>query len=104
MKTERRPVTPDEAVAVKYLGHVTYPVASWDKRFARHMGEVEGITDKEAPQVWRLFKKYRRQIACPDKARLLALADTLSAPDLRKEAALREIREKYDQAMKGVQA
>lgn len=63
---------------------VTYPVASWDKRFMRALSSVETITEKEVPQLWRLFIKYRRQLNFPAKARLLALAETLSAPDFRK--------------------
>jgi hypothetical protein len=100
-------MTEDEAIAVRALQLVTYPPASWDKRFARSMSGATCITEAEAPQVWRLFCKYRRQIGCPDKERLLALAQTLSAPDFRKASPRRsfkaeEERVKYEAAMKPV--
>lgn len=43
---------------VKVKEQVTYPPASWDKRFARELLTTT-ITEKEAAQVWRLFHKYR---------------------------------------------
>lgn len=98
--TPRRQVTADERIAIQCLGTVSYPVASWDKRFARSMAGMETITEKEAPQVWRLFIRYRRQFFHPEKARLLALAEKLSAPDLRKQAALQHEQARYLQAMK----
>ena len=91
-----------EAEAVQCLQRVTYPTASWDKRFARSFGTSQTtITDKESAQVWRLFKKYRRQINTPHKANLLAMADELAAPDLRKQAAEQRERARYELAMKG---
>lgn len=88
----RREMSADEAEAVRCLKTVTTPPACWDKRFIRDVGCGGLITDKEAPQVWRLFHKYRRQIAHPDKSRLLEVAATLAAPDLRKLAAEEEMR------------
>lgn len=106
----RRPMTADERIAAKSIGGCTMTPASWDKRFTRFICEMDTITDKEAPQVWRLFIRYRRQISVPDKARLLALAENLSAPDLRKlEAARREqeriddMKRKYAEAVKPTQ-
>lgn len=82
----RRDQTDDERQAVKCLKEqVTYPPASWDKRFARELLTIT-ITEKEAAQVWRLFHRYRRQIAHKDKTRLLEIAANLAAPDLRKLA------------------
>ncbi len=82
----RRELTRDEHEAVKCLKEqVTYPPASWDKRFTRELLTTT-ITEKEAAQVWRLFHRYRRQIAHKDKARLLEVAANLAAPDLRKLA------------------
>lgn len=82
----RRDMTPDELVAVKLLGEqVTYTPASWDKRFAREHYQMTTLSEKESAQVWRLFKRYRRQIHHPEKERLLALAETLAAPELRRK-------------------
>lgn len=84
--TTRTPCTDDEKTAVEALARVSYPAASWDKRFSRQLSS-SGLTEKERPQVWRLFIKYRRQINCPRKAELLKLAETLAAPDFRKQQA-----------------
>jgi len=88
------------------LEHVSFPVASWDKRFYRSLSGLETITDKEAPQVWRLFKRYRRQISTPNKESLLQMAEELSAPDFRKQASMEhrqreidELKRKYEAAM-----
>jgi hypothetical protein len=82
----RRDQTEDERQAVKCLKEqVNYPVASWDKRFARDLLTTT-ITEKESAQVWRLFHRYRRQIRHPEKARLLEVAEKLAPPDLRKLA------------------
>lgn len=79
-----------EKEAVTCLQHVRFPPASWDKRFARSMfGLWQMITDKEAAQVWRLFKRYRRQIVHPRKAELLWHAEK----DRRPEAAIRRTHE-----------
>lgn len=89
--TERRIMSPDELQAVEQMHGVTYPVASWDKRFMRSLSGMETISEKESAQLWRLFIKYRRQISFADKQRLMNLATSLAAPDLRKvEAARRE--------------
>lgn len=94
---ERRPRTPDEAQAVRQMACVSYPVGSWDKRFMRHLSSVETITENEAPQLWRLFIRYRRQMNFPAKARLLSLAETVAAPDLRKLEAARKEQERIDE-------
>lgn len=83
----RREMTEDEKIAVQCLkNHVTYTPGSWDKRFVGNL-LASTITDKEAPQVWRLFHRYRRQIRHICKAYLLTVAAKLAAPDLRKQAA-----------------
>lgn len=89
---QRREMTADEIEALRCLAQqVTYTPGSWDKRFARGMGSMATITEKESAQVWRLFKRYRRQIMTPEKALLLAMAEQLAAQDLRKiEAQERE--------------
>lgn len=97
--TQRRDQTPDEALALQCLLGLTLPVASWDKRFIASMRPLSTITDKEAPQLWRLFHRYRRQINHPEKARLLALAATLAAPDLRKLNAERRMRERLQKGI-----
>ena len=86
MKTMRTPTTDDERIAVEALARVSYPPASWDKRFSRQLSP-EGLTDKERPQVWRLFIRYRRQISHPRRAELLRKAESLAAPDFRKQQA-----------------
>lgn len=89
-------MTPDEMQAIERMHCVTYPVASWDKRFMRNLSGCETISEKESAQLWRLFIKYRRQMAFPDKSRLLALAETLAAPDLRKLEAARRAQAEID--------
>jgi hypothetical protein len=77
-------MTADEALAVKCIrAQVTFSVGHWDKKFMRELPEE--ITEKQAAQGWRIFKTYRRQIQHERKAELLALAERLGAPDLRKE-------------------
>lgn len=97
----------DELAAKDLLQTVTYPVASWDKRFARHIGEMNTISEKEVPQLWRLLYKYRRQWQHGKKPYLLSKALRLSAPDFRKvEAAKRdqaridEMKRKYAEVRK----
>lgn len=104
---ERRPRTPDEVQAIKLMACVRYPVASWDKRFMRHLSEVEGITEKEAPQLWRLFVRYRRQMNLAHYGHLLTYAMIQSAPDLRKlekarkeQAEIDEMKRKYEEGLK----
>ena len=95
----RRPMTADESLAYHAMcGHVRFPAASWDKRFFNQLRE-NAISDKEAPQLWRLFIRYRRQIGYP---RLLKIAESLSAPDFRKQqkalseqARIDEMKKKY---------
>lgn len=99
MKTVRRLMTEMEKEAVSCLSQVRFLPASWDKRFARSLSGSDTLTEKEAPQVWRLFKRYRRQIAHPRKAELLAMADELSAPDLRKQQRQIDEMRRYQEAM-----
>jgi len=93
----RRVMTPDEMQAVEQMRVVTFPVASWDKRFFRSLYGTETISEKEASQLWRIFIKYRRQMAFPDKTRMLALAEGLAAPDLRKLAAAQRAQAEIDE-------
>lgn len=81
-------MTQEEATAAQALQHVRYLPASWDKRFARSLSGSRPITEKEAPHIWRMFKRYRRQIRCPNKDELLKIAYEKSAPDLRKQSIL----------------
>ncbi len=72
----RRPMSADEAAAARCIWtQVTFPVGHWDKRFMRELPEE--ITEKQAAQVWRIFRTYRRQIKHPRKAELLAMAESL---------------------------
>lgn len=57
----RRAMTSDEAEMVKAIRRcVTFSVGHWDKKFMRDLPEE--ITERQAVQVWRIFKTYRRQI------------------------------------------
>lgn len=84
---KRRLMTPDELQIVERMHCVTYPSASWDKRFMRMISGGEMISEKESEQLWRLFVRYRRQMIFPDKARLLKEAERKAAPDFRKVQA-----------------
>lgn len=98
-------MTVEERTIFHHLQGVTMPVASWDKRFFRSLCQ-NALSTKEAAQLWRIFIRYRRQMSFPEKAQLLQLAESLAAPDFRKQqAALRdqaridELKAKYAQAM-----
>ena len=90
-------MTPDEMQVLERMHGVTFPVCSWDKRFYRNLSGCETISEKESAQVWRIFIRYRRQMDFPDKARLLAIAEKLSAPDLRKLAAVAREQARIDE-------
>lgn len=79
----RRDVTEWEAEAIKCLGPLSYTPASFDKRFAREIQGVQQVTEGQSQQIWRLFKRYRRQITHPDKDAMLAMADQFAATELR---------------------
>lgn len=107
MKVKRRMLTLDEMQAFKRMHVVTFPVASWDKRFFATLAADDMISERESAQLWRLFIRYRRQMSFPDKERLLKVAQALSAPDFRKlrsktkrELEMERIRAKYAAAMK----
>lgn len=95
----KRPLSSDEAEAIAMLRGVTFTPASWDKRFAAHLQDCSAvgmIGEKAAPQLWRIFIRYRRQTHGPRKAELLAMASQLSAPDLRKVAAAQREQARID--------
>jgi hypothetical protein len=81
VKPVKREMTAEERLVIPWLwSQVNYSVGSWDKRFAREIQFVLTtgggmITEGQSGQVWRIFKRYRRQIVCPDKERLLAIAE-----------------------------
>lgn len=57
----RRSMTLDEAEMARAIRRcVTFSVGHWDKRFMRELPEE--ITERQAVQVWRIFRTYRRQI------------------------------------------
>lgn len=95
--TVRRPRTPDEELAIEQMRVVRFPVASWDKRFFRDLDSQSDISMNQAPQLWRLFIRYRRQMEFPAKERLLALAKELSAPDFRKQEKARREQARIDE-------
>jgi len=81
-KPLKREMTADERLVVPLLATVRYAPATWDKRFAREIQYAlkEGlITEGQSGQVWRLFWRYRRQMVCAEKARLLEMAERLAA-------------------------
>lgn len=62
-----RPMTSDEKEAALLLGQCTFPVASYNKRFAADMwslarGEAGEITERQSRTLWKLFYMYRRQV------------------------------------------
>jgi len=84
----RRPMVADEVEALRCVGEqVGFSPGTWDKKFARELYArsmaSEQISDKEAAQVWRLFKRYRRQITHAEKERLLRVAEMRAAPEWR---------------------
>jgi hypothetical protein len=100
---ERREMTPDEYKAYFAMRNtVRFLPASWDKRFFNHFvesketGEIRiQISDKEAPQLWRLLVRYRRQWMRKNNvedAQLLRMAERLAAPDFRKLQAAEAMR------------
>lgn len=94
--TSRTPATPVEIQAIDALKGVSFPVASWDKRFFRSIASLDMLTDKERPQLWRLLIRYRRQWTAPNKAALLKHAESLAAPDFRKQQAALAAQAKID--------
>ena len=100
-------MTPDELQAIERMHGVTYPVASFDKRFMRMLSGCETISEKEAAQLWRILIKYRRQMSFPGKAELLRMAEGLAAPNFRKQQAaaraqaeIDALKAKYAESMK----
>jgi len=70
-----RLMSPDEMLAVDNMRFVRYLPASFEKRFMRNISNGDVITDKQAPHLWRLFFRYRKQVPnFPDKQRLLQFA------------------------------
>lgn len=83
LSAEFRDLTEEEAQAASCLNQITFPPASFDKRFGRNMHEATRITDKGALQLWRIIHRYRRQITHPNKAQLLKIAEERKPEDMR---------------------
>lgn len=89
----KRPMTPEEIEAIDFLKGVRFPVASFDKRFASTLYRYAAMTppiigEKMAPQLWRLFIRYRRQYRAKDpkgtrRIPLFRIAEQLTAPEFR---------------------
>lgn len=62
MSVDRKPCDIDEAIAVEALRLCRLMPCSFEKRFVKRIVSAPGLTDRERPQVWRIFRKYRRQI------------------------------------------
>lgn len=62
MSAERTPCDIDEAIAVEALRLCRLMPCSFEKRFVKRLVGTHGLTERERPQLWRIFRKYRRQI------------------------------------------
>lgn len=73
-KVTRTRATKQEIAAAHALAFVTFLPASFDKRFARGIQEIEeaGITDKQREYLTKIVHRYRRQI--PTARALLPLS------------------------------
>lgn len=96
---ERTPNTEQERGAIMALKRCGFAPCSWDKRFVG-MLQLDTMTAKERPQMWRLVIRYRRQItnnrvhgitnklkryeATCEVVNLLHVAAQNAAPDFRK--------------------
>lgn len=65
--TDTRPMTDDEKQAAILLDRCTFPVASFNKRFARSMASIARsdepvISERQSRTLWKLFYMFRRQI------------------------------------------
>lgn len=65
---EQQPMTDDEKQAALLLDRCTFPVASFNKRFARNIASTARspepmVTERQSRTLWKLFYMFRRQIA-----------------------------------------
>ena len=111
----KRPMTVEEIEATKLLAGVTYPIASWDKRFGGHLQWAiqqtpPMISERAVAQLWRMVLRYRRQLPTQIRVKYVRIAEGLAAPDLRShkyraereyQARLEKIR--HDAAMQASQ-
>ncbi len=86
-----RPLTEDERKVISQMRFVRMMPGSWEKRFYHAMMAAETITDKQAAHLWRLFIRYRRQMAFPAQTELLEKAEKLAAKPIAKLMPLRRI-------------
>lgn len=93
----RVPMNEDEKIARDCLKGVRMLPASFEKRFRNYIVEMDTISEREAPQLWRLLIRYRRQWDHPDKQRLLIVAEKLCAPEFRKQNAAIEAQRRIDE-------
>ena len=90
----KRPMTPDELVALRMLDQVVFPPETFDKRFANHLKKLrdEGhpaIEESFVPPFWSLLIRYQRQIRHPQRLKYLRMAGRLITPLVRR-AKLRQ--------------
>lgn len=52
---------PEQLAIWHRLQRVTFPLASYDKRFARNIGPTAELTEKQAAYLLKLDHRYRRQ-------------------------------------------
>lgn len=65
--TDQYPMTNDEKQAALLLDRCTFPVASFNKRFARSIASIAKsdepmISERQSRTLWKLFYMFRRQI------------------------------------------
>ena len=131
-KSPKRPMTPDELVAISMLKGVSFGSgAMYDRRMTSHLfaaitppqpaecncglsvkshegefPEIERtvpqrtehladcavydhvkwkpmITERMAPQLWRILRRYRRQLKHPERVKYIRMAEKLMVPDYR---------------------
>ena len=56
------PATEFDKELIAAIGKVTYPPATFHKRFARDIQGAEQLTEAQRQQCWRMVVRFRRQI------------------------------------------
>ena len=91
--TGKRPMTTDEQQAAQILTGCTFPVASYNKRFARDMASIARqdeplITERQSRTLWKLFYMYRRQMRAVADSRLFDIARPIHEAERKAERQL----------------
>lgn len=95
--TDQRQMTNDEKQAADLLDRCTFPVASFNKRFARSIASIAKsdepmISERQSRTLWKLFYMFRRQIArmpelreAAERWRLFKIARAIYDEERKKE-------------------